>query len=256
VIPLTGFDLQTSEEGIFKSGPAMLNISQLTFTIDSLNNKYNQKLKNEFKEFKNKKLYVVRNIITNKPDYASKSETKYHIRKFDTKALFDSLSVMEKKTVLSKAIASLKEGVSTLFEKNESQHYEIRTIRRYEAEWNKKLTMSFACLVFFFIGAPLGAIIRKGGLGTPAVISIFFFVVYYVISISGQKLVEEDVIGTFAGMWAASYILLPIGVFLTYKATTDSVILNIETYLMFFKKIKDFVYGLFIKESGRNSVKN
>jgi lipopolysaccharide export system permease protein len=68
--------------------------------------------------------------------------------------------------------------------------------------------------------------------------------------------VEEDVVGTFAGMWAASYILLPIGVFLTYKATTDSVILNIETYLMFFKKIKDFIYGVFIKESGRNSVKD
>ncbi len=65
---------------------------------------------------------------------------------------------------------------------------------------------------------------------------------------------EEDVVGTFAGMWAASYILLPIGVFLTYKATTDSVILNIETYLMFFKRVKDYMYKLFIKESGRNSV--
>jgi lipopolysaccharide export system permease protein len=144
---------------------------------------------------------------------------------------------MEKKTVLVKAISSLKEGNSILVEKNESQHYEIKAIKRYEVEWNKKLTMSFACLVFFFIGAPLGAIIRKGGLGTPAVISIFFFVVYYVISISGQKLVEEDVVGTFAGMWAATYILFPIGIFLTYKATTDSVILNIETYLMFFKQI-------------------
>jgi lipopolysaccharide export system permease protein len=116
--------------------------------------------------------------------------------------------------------------------------------------------MSFACLVFFFIGAPLGAIIRKGGLGTPAVISIFFFVIYYVISISGQKLVEELVVGTFAGMWAASYILLPVGIFLTYKATTDSVILNIETYLMFFKKVKDFIYRIFINESGRKSAKD
>ena len=115
---------------------------------------------------------------------------------------------MEKKMVLARAIASLKEGNSILVEKNESQHYEIRAIKRYEVEWNKKLTMSFACLVFFFIGAPLGAIIRKGGLGTPAVISIFFFVVYYVISISGQKLVEEDVVGTFAGMWAAIIYLI------------------------------------------------
>jgi lipopolysaccharide export system permease protein len=113
--------------------------------------------------------------------------------------------------------------------------------------------MSFACLVFFFIGAPLGAIIRKGGLGTPAVISIFFFVIYYVISLSGQKLVEEDVIGTFTGMWASSYILLPIGIFLTYKATTDSVIMNIETYLSFFKKFRDYLYRISMNETRRNS---
>jgi lipopolysaccharide export system permease protein len=106
--------------------------------------------------------------------------------------------------------------------------------------------MSFACLVFFFIGAPLGAIIRKGGLGTPAVISIFFFVIYYVISISAQKLVEENLVNTFAGMWAASYILMPIGIFLTYKATTDSVILNIDTYLVFFRKIKNYVYSIYM----------
>jgi lipopolysaccharide export system permease protein len=255
VIPLSGFDLQRSEEGIFKSGPAMLNISQLTFTIDSLNKKYSEKLDNQFKDFKNMKLYVVRNIKANIPSQPDNQDAKRKIRKFDPRILFDSLTGIEKKTVLSKAIENLKEGNSILIEKNESQHYEIKAIKRYEVEWNKKLTMSFACLVFFFIGAPLGAIIRKGGLGTPAVISIFFFVVYYVISISGQKLVEEDVVGSFAGMWASTYILFPIGIFLTYKATTDSVILNIETYLMFFKKIKDFIYRIFIIESGRKTAK-
>ena len=256
VIPLTGFDLQRSEDGLFKSSAAMLNISQLSFTIDSLNRKYNEKLNNQFKDFKNIKLYVVRNQKSNTTDQTEKTDSLNKIRKFDPKALFDSLTVMEKRAVLSKAIENLKEGTSILVEKNDSQRYEIKAIRKYEVEWNKKLTMSFACLVFFFIGAPLGAIIRKGGLGTPAVISIFFFVIYYVISISGQKLVEELVVGTFAGMWAASYILLPVGIFLTYKATTDSVILNIETYLMFFKKVKDFIYRIFINESGRKSAKD
>jgi lipopolysaccharide export system permease protein len=253
VIPLTGFDLQRSEEGLFKSSAAMLNISQLTFTIDSLNKRYTEKINIQFRDFKNIKLYVVRNLNIVPSTETAKQDTINKKRKFETKALFDSLTVMDKRTVLAKAIENLKEGTSILVEKNDSQKNEIKAIRRYEVEWNKKLTMSFACLVFFFIGAPLGAIIRKGGLGTPAVISIFFFVIYYVISISGQKLVEENVVGTFAGMWASSYILLPIGIFLTYKATTDSVILNIETYLMFFKKIKDFIYRLFIKESGRKS---
>jgi lipopolysaccharide export system permease protein len=255
VIPLTGFDLQRSEEGLLKSSSATLNISQLTFTIDSLNRKYNEKVNNQFKDFKTSKLYVVKNLRQKVIDTANISTTK-EVKKFDTKILFDSLTTMEKRTVLAKAIENLKEGNNILIEKNESQNYSVKAIRRYEVEWNKKLTMSFACLVFFFIGAPLGAIIRKGGLGTPAVISIFFFVVYYVISISGQKLVEEDVVGTFAGMWASSYILLPVGIFLTYKATTDSVILNIETYLMFFKKGKDLLYRIFMNESGRKSAKD
>ena len=256
VIPLTGFDLQRSEEGLFKSGPAMLNISQLTFTIDSLNKKHKNKLDIEFKDFRNLRLYPVRNYRSPTNDQNTKTDSLKKLLRFDSKSLFDSLTVMDKRTVLAKAIESLKECNGVVVEKNETQRYEIKTIKKYEVEWNKKLTMSFACLVFFFIGAPLGAIIRKGGLGTPAVISILFFVVYYVISISGQKMVEEDVIGTFAGMWAASYILLPIGIFLTYKATTDSVILNIETYLMFFKKIKDFLYSIFIIDTSKNSVKD
>jgi lipopolysaccharide export system permease protein len=248
VIPLTGFDLQRSEDGLFKSNAAMLNISQLNFTIDSLNKKNTNKLYTEFKDFKNVKLYAVRfggKVGVQKTQDSSKNKI------FDAKVLYDALPLLDKRTVLQKAIENLKVGTSILMEITESQKYDIRTIRRYEVEWNKKLTMSFACLVFFFIGAPLGAIIRKGGLGTPAVISIFFFVIYYVISISGQKLVEENVVGTFAGMWAASYILMPVGIFLTYKATTDSVILNIETYLMFFKKLKDFLYKIFLNGSGR-----
>lgn len=253
VIPLTGFDLQRSEEGLFKSSAAMLNIAQLTFTIDSLNKRYTNKLEKEFTDFKNVKLYTVRNMTPKPALPVTKTDSLKKEPRFDTRAIFDSLNLSEKRTVIQRAIENLKEGNTILSEKNSSQRNEIRAIKRFEVEWNKKLTLSFACLVFFFIGAPLGAIIRKGGLGTPAVISIFFFVIYYVISISGQKLVEEDVVGTFAGMWASSYILLPIGIFLTYKATTDSVILNIDTYLMFFKKVKDYLYRIFINKSSRNS---
>jgi len=254
VIPLTGFDLERSEEGLFKSNAAMKDISELTFFIDSLNVKYTEKVSENFSEFNETKLYFERNYV---PDFAVTSDntdTLKRITKFDLKILFDSLNVFEKRTVLAKAIENLKDGSTFLSMKMESLHWEVKTIKKFEVEWNKKLTMSFACLVFFFIGAPLGAIIRKGGLGTPAVISIFFFVIYYVISISGQKLVEEDVVGTFAGMWAASYILLPIGVFLTYKATTDSVIMNIDTYLAFLKKIKDYIYKLFMNGTGKKPV--
>ncbi len=254
VIPLTGFDLERSESGLFKSNSSMLNISQLTFYIDSLNIRHNEHINKQFDEFSSSKIYSQRNTFRRHTGIDNIPDTARKIIRFDTWVVYDSLPVMDKEAALSRAISSLKEGTSYLSERNETIHWEIKAIKKYEVEWNRKLTMSFACLVFFFIGAPLGAIIRKGGLGTPSVISIFFFVIYYVISISAQKMVEEDVIGTFAGMWAASYILLPIGIFLTYKATTDSVIMNIDTYLVFLKKIKDYIYRITIMGNNKNPV--
>ena len=135
----------------------------------------------------------------------------------------------------------------------ETMKMQIIFMKRYEVDWHKKLVLPFGCFVFFFIGAPLGAIVRKGGLGTPTVISILFFVIWYVISMSAEKLVEENLISSIAGMWASSYILLPVGVFLTYKASNDSMIMNVDTYLHFFRKIKDFFTGSF---SGKRSKYN
>lgn len=254
VISLVGFDLERSQDGLFKSYAAMLNISQLTYYIDSLNKKYNEKRNLQFKEYNAVKIYNQRNFQVSPYGPKSKTDSLKKLVIFDTKILYDSLNTVDKRTVLTKAIETLKDGNSFMAGINESDHFEIKYIKKFEVEWNKKLTMSFACIVFFLIGAPLGAIIRKGGLGTPSVISIFFFVIYYVISISAQKMVEEDIVGTFAGMWAASYILLPIGIFLTYKATTDSSVMNIDTYFMFFKKIKDFLFRISINKNAQNSV--
>jgi lipopolysaccharide export system permease protein len=254
VISLTGFDLERSETGLFKSNSAMLNLSQLTYYIDSLNKNFTAKTNMQFREFNNTKIYQQKYY---KPGFAAGSEKADTLKKpaeFDAMAVFDSLTLPEKGRVIEMAMENLRGGNSYLAQRNESLPWEIRAVKRYEAEWNKKFTLPFACLVFFFIGAPLGAIIRKGGLGTPAVISILFFVVYYVISISGQKLVEEDVVGTFAGMWAASYILLPIGIFLTYKATTDSLIMNVETYISFLRKIKDYLYIIVLNQKNRDQV--
>jgi lipopolysaccharide export system permease protein len=164
--------------------------------------------------------------------------------KFNPTEIFNSLPVEDKRTILLRAVEDLKDASNFLTGITESMKVQIRSIKRYDIDWHKKLTLPFACLVFFFIGAPLGAIIRKGGLGTPSVISIFFFVIWYVISLSCEKLVEENLVGSITGMWASSYILLPIGIFLTYKASTDSVIMNIDTYLAFFRKIKNYIYRI------------
>jgi lipopolysaccharide export system permease protein len=255
VLSLSGFDLERSEIDMFKSNSWMLNLEQLTYFIDSLTTRFNTQQNNQFKEFNGSKLYLQRNFPSGIENKNDASEVSKGIVAFDANALFDSLSVYEKRTVLSTVIENLKDASNYLTTKNEATKYDIRRLKRYEVDWNKKLTLPFACLVFFFIGAPLGSIIRKGGLGTPAVISIFFFVIWYVISLSGEKLVEENLISTFAGMWAASYILLPVGIFLTYKASTDSVILNIDTYLAFFRKIKDYIYRIYTTGTGKKQEK-
>jgi lipopolysaccharide export system permease protein len=104
-------------------------------------------------------------------------------------------------------------------------------------EFHRKFTLSFAVLVFFFIGAPLGSIIRKGGLGMPVVVSILLFILYYIFSMTGEKSAREDVWNMVTGMWFSSFVFLPVGIWLTYKAVTDSSIMLAETYTNLLKKI-------------------
>ena len=112
-----------------------------------------------------------------------------------------------------------------------------RTIRRHAIELQKKFTLSLACIIFFFIGAPLGAIIRKGGLGMPLVISVFLFIFYYIIDNTGYKMAREGKIAVWQGMWLSSAVLLPLGVFFTYKAMRDSAVFNKDAYVNFLRRI-------------------
>ena len=147
---------------------------------------------------------------------------------------------MYKVTSVNRALSNAREGVSFINEKHLALTAERKGLQRYKTEYYKKFSLSIACIVFFFIGAPLGAIIRKGGLGTPAVISVLFFVFYYIISITGEKFAKELFISAPLGVFASTIILFPIGFFLTYKATTDASIMNAETYQIFFRKIGSF----------------
>ena len=112
-----------------------------------------------------------------------------------------------------------------------------KTIRRHDIEMQKKFTLSFACLIFFFIGAPLGAIIRKGGLGAPLVISVLLFIVYYIIDNTGYKMARDGKIAVWEGMWLSSTILLPLGVFFTYKAVKDSAVFDVDAYKNMFRRL-------------------
>ncbi len=130
--------------------------------------------------------------------------------------------------------------------KNARQEYEFRsmimkdelkTIRRHDIEMQKKFTLSFACIIFFFIGAPLGAIIRKGGIGTPLVISVILFIFYYIIDNTGYKMARDGRVAVWEGIWLSSAVLLPLGIFFTYKAVNDSAVFNKDAYLNFFRRL-------------------
>jgi lipopolysaccharide export system permease protein len=149
-------------------------------------------------------------------------------------------------------------AVTTSLEKAKAQGEQIeynalmlndyqRYIRKHEIELHRKFTLAFACLVFFFIGAPLGAITRKGGLGMPVVISVVMFIIYYIIDNTGYKMAREALWPCWAGMWLSSMVLLPIGIFLTYKAATDSALFNPDAWIKIFGKLKRLIYKIWIR---------
>nr|MBA3674473.1 LptF/LptG family permease [Chitinophagaceae bacterium] len=111
--------------------------------------------------------------------------------------------------------------------------------------WHRKFSLSVACVVLLFIGAPLGSIIRKGGLGMPILVALTFFTIFHLLSTFGEKLVRQQTLTPMTGMWLPVIVLFPIGVFLTYKATRDSQLFNKEYYYLFLKKVT----GIFKKEA-------
>lgn len=152
-------------------------------------------------------------------------------------SMFATLELDKKKSLVSVAKRRAMSSKQEFEFKGYSLEENRKTIRRHEIELQRKFTLSFACLVFFFIGAPLGAIIRKGGLGTPIVISVFLFIVYYIFDNMGYKMACDGHWEVWRGMWLSSAVLLPLGVFFTYKAVNDSAVFNPDAYLNIFRKI-------------------
>lgn len=252
IFELVGYGLERSDENLFKHNYQMLNLSQLAHADDSLS-----------KALKQKKRTFANNLL--RSNYFKK-EDKQRVFNLDTTKTFkfDSTSIIMlnvdsvfnasgngvKAKVISQALNYARTTQSYINSTESNLIGKRKWLARHRIEWHRKFTLSFACLILFFIGAPLGAIIRKGGLGMPVVISVLFFVIYYIISISGEKYVKTGVLPASQGMWISSIILFPLGIFLTYKATTDSVILNIDTYFNFFKKLNPYRW---IKKKGETN---
>ena len=221
--------LQKPDDDLFKSSAQAMNLHQLETVRDSLIKQY----KSRQESFQTNILSTINHKNTSGRKINSLHKTTYYL---SGDSLFNSISYIEKQKILEDAISSARSTKSLITATSDEFFSKGKYIARHKIEWNRKFSLSFACFVFFFIGAPLGAIIRKGGLGMPVVISVLFFVLYYVITITGEKFARELMWQPAAGMWLSSFILLPLGAFLSYKATTDSVIMNSDFYIEVFKK--------------------
>ena len=131
----------------------------------------------------------------------------------------------------------VKEEASLYIDTDDAQFYQFRTLHQ---EWHRKFTFPVSCIIFALIGSSLGAIVRRGGIGMPIIISIFFFVVYFIIDSFGTNMLRNESIPIWLGMWLSNIVLFPVGIFLAYKANQDSSALNVEVYVIFFRKLFGF----------------
>ena len=227
---LKDFDLTRSDEDMYKSSQQMMNIRQLSTALDSLETRYDQRQE----AFSN-------NFANRWSNYTNKGFDRPSVDERDTIPLLtwplmaqysgDTLTAIREM-----ALASATNAKDNAAFNKTDLNSQVENINRHKKEWHKKFTLSIACLIFFFIGAPLGSIIRKGGLGLPVVVSVLFFVVYYIISTIGERMAVLSQINMFVGVWISSLVLLPIGLFLTFKATTDAALFDADSWKKFFQK--------------------
>ncbi len=219
----------------------MLNVRQLDEAVDSLNTGL-EELRTDFaKQMKGKYAY---NDLKDLPE----EEIRPAVERELNDDLITNFEEKVRARILQNSMRIARSNRAYFTNARAQQDWRKTVITRHVLEWQKKFSVSFAVIVLFFVGAPLGAIIRKGGMGMPVVVSVFIFIVYHVTSFSFEKLGRFMYWSPFQAMWTANFILLPIGLWLTYKSATDSVIFNAELYLKPFQK-----FGALIKRLLPNS---
>ena len=228
---LSQFQLNRTNEDLFKSHYSMLNIQQLNKSIDSLSTGHIASKSRYYKNFLRKYSYI--SDSTNQLPVNNKEII------IDTVIvpIIDNFDIQSKSDVIKRAMRDARAAKDNFLAFNKDLDTRKQVITKHEVVWHQKFKLSIACFIFFFIGAPLGAIIRKGGLGLPVVISVLFFVLYHIISMTGEKAAKTGEWNVEFGLWLSTLVVLPIGLFLTYKATTDAQLMDTESWKKFFKKI-------------------
>lgn len=240
---MSQFDLGHTDEDAFKSHQNMMNIKQLNYSIDSLSRMY-VKDKGRFVENSFKRYQNMNSGLDAFTDFDDRTQRRMGDAVADDTIetfkwpLVSNFDAKARKSVIDMAVSTTSNLQNNVMVNQKDFERRDLNIRKHQQVLHTKFTLSVACLLFFFIGAPLGAIIRKGGLGMPVVVSVVFFVIYYVISITSERVAVSGDMPVFLGAWLSSIVLFPIGFFLSFKATTDSALLDVESWKKIFKKNK------------------
>ncbi len=225
---VSSLQMKNTPDTVFKNDSRMLTLRQLNRSIDSL-----KKVADSFEQRMKKETAATLKYA----NIADSTWKKTIVTKQTVKVFKDLLPDSAKQQVHDQAISFVNSLKNTYQFTGGEWEAKKNDVRRSEIEWHRKFSFSLACLVLFFIGAPLGSIIRKGGLGMPLVVAIIFFILFHLLNIFGEKFAKENVTSVIVGMWMAVIVLIPVGAFFTYKAMHDSQLFNKEFYYRFFKNI-------------------
>ncbi|MFN0082647.1 MAG: LptF/LptG family permease [Ferruginibacter sp.] len=226
---LSAFNQKASDEKDLKNDSKMLSAAQLNKNIDSI-----KVIKDSLGKMVGQYFHLSLKYVN---DTSAKWKNVPAVKFNKREKLFPDSA---EDILYERSVTKISEIKNTLFFNTTEYETKRLNIMNLKLEWQRKFAFSLACMVLFFIGAPLGSIIRKGGLGMPLVVAIVFFLIFHLLTMFGEKFVKTEVVSPFLGMWLAIIVLTPVGIFFTYKAMNDSQLFNKDLYLNFFRKVKSF----------------
>ena len=230
ILDLSSFKMNKTADSAFKDNYKMLSVRQLNKAIDSMENTRSYYLRKSNADLRPNLDFV---------KYTDSTWQKVNVASLKKVTSFNKLIADSAKIdVFDKSVALINSVQGSINLMADEYTTRDKDLRYHQIEWHRKFTLSIACIVLFLIGAPLGSIIRKGGLGTPLIFAVIFFVIFHLFNTFGEKFVKSNEMSPFAGMWLSTGVLIPIGIFLTYKAMRDSQLFNQEFYYRSFDKIK------------------
>jgi lipopolysaccharide export system permease protein len=223
-------DFNMADEGIMSNQADTKDIQMLQADIDSMQVRsdsvgrayFNEAMQGAYRPPEQKASDSLRIVDANLSEY-------------DVDSLYQAATLSQKQRIISTAVSRAENVRSDWNFKSFNLSSTDASLRRHRISWHKKFTISLSCLIFFFIGAPLGGIIRKGGLGMPVIVSVLFFIIYYIIDQTGYKMARDGHWIVWMGVWTSTAVLTPLGAFLTYKSNNDSVVFNSDAYISRFK---------------------